>query len=1180
MTLKLMKTLIVTLFGALILFGPLNPSLRAQQTQDALGVWDNNLQFHLVRGGPPTNAWMPLYCYYPPGLSWSAAVNPDLGDAASLISVQPSSGQLIGFSEFPVQIQAASSSQAKGVYRGTITFTATGTLDYGFYQWNPSAVARVWVEYAANNSASVWSGNSNAWGRGASFSRVDAGTIVTQQVTLVNNGPDHLYHWRATVTNGGAWLSVSPSAGSDLPNWQDAGYIGAETNLTLTANTAGLSPGLYQCNLMITADNLYYGSSTNLVYLEVQQVVVPPTAKARLVALEFVQVIQDWQNRVPLVSNKTTTVRAHLQLAGTDTLPVPVNGARLKLQRGAEQASLPALNPGGNLAVSTTDAQDERADFESSLNFRLPPEWTRGTVTATLEWTNGMLECAEPAEPGGTANDCAVTVSFLPMPALPVTWIYLSWTNRNAAGNIITNKPPANQPAIFAQRLLAMYPIDRLTTNHSSAFWSRANGAPTTTTSGDDNLDLLLTYLNGLRTASGAPAAGGPLWFGMVPNTFVRGQGDLPGYVASGSDAPRQYYLVSHELGHTLGRFHATHSTLGLVTNIVGPVTTIWKHGRCDEWAPNIAPDFPMLPYGGSLAPALGPWSPADDMIFGYDHLQTLVINPEDTFDIMSYCLSWAGTTIPGSTSFSWPSFYSYTNIMNEITSRWGGVPRPGIVHAASISQYLIVRGHLNEARGTFNLLPIYTIPFDVAPAAPTPGPYLIRLLDAGGAMLNQIAFTPEFGNSEFNPVTDDPTLPFEGHFDVPVPAPPGLARLEIWHNGQLLGARNATPNPPVVQITRPASGDQFGPGPIVIQWTASDPDGDPLNYLVQYSRDNGASWDTVVLDHEAKSLTLDHEFLMASPQARFCVIATDGLRSARSVTAGTFTVQNHPPIIEIRTPHEGDLFFANQAIIFEASAYDLEDGFLGGTNVQWQSSLDGLLGTGPMLLREAGSLSEGTHLITLRATDSGGQAAVAQVNVNVSRTVPVSLADLAVSQTSQVTGNGLTFTITVKNRGPSAASGLKVTDELPVGTTVLSATSSLGTCTVANGLLTCAISQLPAGASVVVTLQLGIGASGTYTNVADVKGLELDPSPANNLAVETVPFTAPAPQLRIELAGNSVTISWPATTPSNVVLQASASLSPALWSDVPDAPANVNGRFQVTQSIANQSRYYRLLSR
>ena len=130
------------------------------------------------------------------------------------------------------------------------------------------------------------------------------------------------------------------------------------------------------------------------------------------------------------------------------------------------------------------------------------------------------------------------------------------------------------------------------------------------------------------------------------------------------------------------------------------------------------------------------------------------------------------------------------------------------------------------------------------------------------------------------------------------------------------------------------------------------------------------------------------------------------------------------------------------------------------------------------------------------------------------------------------------------------------------------------------NGLLTCAIDQLALGESAVVTLQLALATPGLYTNVADVRGVEVDPVPSNNLATEVAQFTAPLPVLLIELTGSSVTISWPATTSTNFVLQSSPSLSPASWFDVPDTPANVNGRLQVTQSIGSQSRYYRLLSR
>jgi uncharacterized repeat protein (TIGR01451 family) len=194
--------------------------------------------------------------------------------------------------------------------------------------------------------------------------------------------------------------------------------------------------------------------------------------------------------------------------------------------------------------------------------------------------------------------------------------------------------------------------------------------------------------------------------------------------------------------------------------------------------------------------------------------------------------------------------------------------------------------------------------------------------------------------------------------------------------------------------------------------------------------------------------------------------------------------------------------------------------------------------------------------------------------------TVSPSSADLAISQTSQATAAGLTFTMTVANLGPSDATGLRITDSLPPGTTLLGAASTIGTCSVTNGLLICTMNQLTNGGAAVVALQLAVATPGLYTNVADVRGVEPDPVPSNNLTRRVAQVTAPLPALRIEVAATSAAISWPATTPANVVLQTSPSLSPASWVDVPDTPTNVSGRFQVMQSIGGQSRYYRLLSR
>jgi hypothetical protein len=74
--------------------------------------------------------------------------------------------------------------------------------------------------------------------------------------------------------------------------------------------------------------------------------------------------------------------------------------------------------------------------------------------------------------------------------------------------------------------------------------------------------------------------------------------------------------------------------------------------------------------------------------------------------------------------------------------------------------------------------------------------------------------------------------------------------------------------------------------------------------------------------------------------------------------------------------------------------------------------------------------------------------------------------------------------------------------------------------------------------------------------------------------------FVPPPPQLLIAVTNNAITISWPATTQTNFVLQTSLSLSPPVWSDVLDTPTVADGRFRVGQNVGSMGRYYRLLRR
>ena len=60
--------------------------------------------------------------------------------------------------------------------------------------------------------------------------------------------------------------------------------------------------------------------------------------------------------------------------------------------------------------------------------------------------------------------------------------------------------------------------------------------------------------------------------------------------------------------------------------------------------------------------------------------------------------------------------------------------------------------------------------------------------------------------------------------------------------------------------------------------------------------------------------------------------------------------------------------------------------------------------------------------------------------------------------------GTNLSYAVTISNQGPSTATGLTLSDVLPSGVTLVSATTANGTCTTAGATVTCAMNDLSAG--------------------------------------------------------------------------------------------------------------------
>jgi uncharacterized repeat protein (TIGR01451 family) len=126
---------------------------------------------------------------------------------------------------------------------------------------------------------------------------------------------------------------------------------------------------------------------------------------------------------------------------------------------------------------------------------------------------------------------------------------------------------------------------------------------------------------------------------------------------------------------------------------------------------------------------------------------------------------------------------------------------------------------------------------------------------------------------------------------------------------------------------------------------------------------------------------------------------------------------------------------------------------------------------------------------------------------VNVSANV-VQSNDLAVKQVTEPTsitkGDDGVFVLSVTNSGPSSTP-VTLTDTLPTGLSLVSASAGTGVCSASGQTVTCSLSAAPASVAVVASA----AAAGTYTNAVSVKGTILDPNTANNSASATLTVKA-----------------------------------------------------------------------
>jgi uncharacterized repeat protein (TIGR01451 family) len=156
-------------------------------------------------------------------------------------------------------------------------------------------------------------------------------------------------------------------------------------------------------------------------------------------------------------------------------------------------------------------------------------------------------------------------------------------------------------------------------------------------------------------------------------------------------------------------------------------------------------------------------------------------------------------------------------------------------------------------------------------------------------------------------------------------------------------------------------------------------------------------------------------------------------------------------------------------------------------------------------------------------------------------------------TNTTAFVGQTATFVVTVTNYGPSLSTNVVVTDDLPLGTTILSTNITQGTVTRLGSTLNWNVGNLALNAGASLTLTVKPSSTGVLANSATVNTGTPDPNPDDDSAFASVNFVPLTATLTPIFTNGAFHISIPGpTNPSlTVIVQANSNLVSTNWVNI-----------------------------
>jgi len=304
-----------------------------------------------------------------------------------------------------------------------------------------------------------------------------------------------------------------------------------------------------------------------------------------------------------------------------------------------------------------------------------------------------------------------------------------------------------------------------------------------------------------------------------------------------------------------------------------------------------------------------------------------------------------------------------------------GGTLGSASVQISSTGESVFISGIISEDGSTGKLDPTFKTPL---PEDTTIGPFTLEMLDSSDSVLLTQTFDalPE---ETIIPTTD----PIQRGFSFVAPFPLGTEKIQILNGPVVLDSVVVSANDPQVTVVFPNGGENLS-GFQTISWTSSDLDGGILFHDVEYTFDNGLTWNIIANKITSNSIGVDFDELPGDGNtALIRVIVTDGVNTNNDASDGPFFVSNKPPLVVIQSPEDNAAISSSIEVQFQGEASDVEDGFPPQDSAfTWTDDIEGTLGIGRIITIE--QLQVGIHEISLTVQDSDGNIGTDTITVNV----------------------------------------------------------------------------------------------------------------------------------------------------------------------------------------------------